>query len=123
MFRIVNKYIRPMHRRLQNQTEEEVASNAARRFRGNLSNPQMRVLTAKDGSTGQVVGVSIWIKPLDDSEEKPNPANEAKKNDNVDVELDPESYKRFRDALAEKGKQTMGDRKHWSVEWSCKSCQ
>ena len=108
---LVNGYIRPVHRRPKNPTEEEKTSNAIKRILGNTRNPKLFTMKAIDPEDpGTIAGYGVWtvIDPSEKLEPPTKPVDESTKDPTVDEE----ASKRFGRALTANSCNVMGGRKY-----------
>jgi len=105
----VGNFLRPQYLQRSEWSDHDRDVNAGRRFRPLLkSDIMMKAVSPEDG---KIVGCAVWTQPS----VAPDYVHTEVDENSRDLQVDYERQGKFKKALAEFRKKTMGTQKHWNL--------
>lgn len=107
----VNGYLRPLHLRPRNPTEQQKTDTAAKRILGGVRNPKHLMVKVVDPEHPEAIaGFAVWAfsENPDETTKVEDVPDESTRDETVDYE----ASKRFKTSLQANAREVMGGRRH-----------
>ncbi|KAK9899750.1 hypothetical protein P389DRAFT_192061 [Cystobasidium minutum MCA 4210] len=110
----VNGYLRPLHLRPRNPTEQQKTDTAAKRILGGVRNPKHLMVKVVDPEHPEAIaGFAVWAfsENPDETTKVEDVPDESTRDETVDYE----ASKRFKTSLQANAREVMGGRRHLNL--------